>query len=786
MLVDCILPLPVRGTYTYNVPAHLTQKVKVGMRVNVPFGRKQYAALTVSVHSSSQDGEYGTDSANNYELRTINYKDILSVLDDRPMSLSLQLRLWQWVADYYMCSIGDVYKAAIPSGLKEKDGRTDYKPKTVSCVRLGKRYFNAMKLNMTIMSLKAAHKQQLALMRYVDLSMSSTALQRNDYTMLKEITRDELQKAASCSSTIVKALVDRGILELYDKQVSRLGGSLTHQSIFPKGEGVTAVKLPVLSEAQKRALDEILTCWRRKNVCLLHGVTGSGKTEIYIHLISEILRQGKQVLYLLPEIVLTSQLTDRLSRVFGDRLGVYHSRYSDAERVEVYQKQVSDRPYDIIVGVRSSVLLPFQRLGLVIVDEEHENSFKQAEPAPRYHARNVALVMAQMAGAKALLGTATPSLESYYNAQQGKYGLVKLTTRFQNVQMPQIEVVDLSELKRRKMMSGPFSPQLLAAMRGALEQRQQVILFQNRRGFAPQVSCHVCGWVPECPNCDVSLTYHKRLDRLVCHYCGYTTPVPKKCPQCDGDTLSSQGYGTERIEDILKKDLPQARLVRMDLDTTRSRQAYEDIIHGFQEGRYDILIGTQMVTKGLDFRRVGVVGILNASTMLCQPDFRSYEHAFQMMTQVAGRAGRNISPALNQSAGKVILQVYDPQSSTVQQVVRGDYDAMFMEQMEDRKLFNFPPVCHVIMAYLKHKDENKLMHLAQEMADMLRKVFGTRVAGPDTPAVARVQNLYIRRILLKIEPGLNLAEARKRLVEIQEFLTSKPEYKSAMVYYDVD
>jgi primosomal protein N' (replication factor Y) len=499
------------------------------------------------------------------------------------------------------------------------------------------------------------------------------------------------------------------------------------------------------------------------------------------------LAQGKQVLYMLPEIVLTSQLTDRLRKVFGDRLGVYHSRYTDAERVEVYRKQISDSPYDIIVGVRSSVLLPFHNLGMVIIDEEHETSFKQTEPAPRYHARNVALVMARMAGAKTLLGTATPSLESYSNAVAGKYGYVSLTTRFGNVCMPEIEVVDIAELKRKKLMNGPFSPLLLREIRQALERKEQVILFQNRRGFAPVVECHVCGWTPQCPHCDVSLTYHKRTNQLTCHYCGFSTSIAQRCPQCDADSLNSKGYGTERIEDVLSSVFPEARVARMDLDTTRSRSAYEGIIKGFQHGDTDILIGTQMVTKGLDFRRVSVVGILNASTMLNQPDFRSYERAYQMMTQVAGRAGRSSgTDGHNARPGRVILQVYDAKQPTVMQVVKGDYEGMFRTQMEERRLFVYPPLCRLVYVYIKHKDESVLEHLAEEMANLLRQVFGHRVLGPDMPPIARVQTMYIRKVCLKLELSANMTEARRRLHEIQRYITSKPEYKSAVMYYDVD
>jgi primosomal protein N' (replication factor Y) len=761
MYADCIVPLPLEGVFTYSVPTHLSQKVQVGCRVNVPFGaKKQYAALVTRLHD---------------EKPACQTKDILAVLEEEAMLMPNQLKLWQWVAEYYMCTLGEVYKAAIPSGLKEKDGVVRYSPRTIDYVRISREYFDAFKLNAVLSTMKSAPKQQLLMLKYIELTGLSAALTLKNAQILKEITREELLKAAGCSSTILKALCDRGLLEEYEVIVDRI----------PTGQIPAELVIQPLSQAQQNARDAINDAWQQKDVCLLHGVTSSGKTEIYIHLIAEVLKEGKQVLYMLPEIVLTSQLTERLRKVFGNRLGVYHSRYTDAERVEVYRKQVSDQPYDIIVGVRSSVLLPFRNLGLIIIDEEHETSFKQTEPAPRYHARNVALVMAKLAGAKTLLGTATPSLETYYNAVQGKYVYVPLTTRYANVSMPEIEVVDIAEEKRKKLMSGPFSSLLLREIREALERKEQIILFQNRRGFAPVVECQLCGWTPQCPHCDVALTHHKRNNQLVCHYCSYSTPVPHHCPQCDSDNLSSKGYGTERIEDVLKNIFPEAKVARMDLDTTRSRSAYESLIKGFQKAETDILIGTQMVTKGLDFRKVTVVGILNASTMLNQPDFRSYERAFQMMTQVAGRAGRSVSGEENR-VGKVVLQVHDASQSTVQQVVRADYNAMFAEQMEERKLFNYPPLCRLVYVYMKHRDENVLEHLADELAKILRMIFAHRVLGPDMPAVARVQTMYIRKVCLKIELEANMAEVRKRLRELQTYLLAKQEYKSAVMYYDVD
>lgn len=763
MYADCIVPLPLEGVFTYNIPAHLDHKVKVGSRVNVPFGqKKQYTALVTELHDRRPD----------YAV-----KDILDVPDDEIMLLPGQLRLWHWVAEYYMCTLGEVYKAAIPSGLKEKDGVVRYRPKTVNCVRIGKDCFDAIRLNAILATLRSAPKQQLVMTRYIELSGLSAALTLHNPSLLKEITREELLKAASCSASVLKAVYDRGFLVEYEKTVDRI----------PTESIPTSLLLQPLSVAQQQAHDDIVRQWTRHDVCLLHGVTSSGKTEIYIHLISQALAEGKQVLYMLPEIVLTSQLTDRLRRVFGDRLGVYHSRYTDAERVEVYRKQVSAHPYDIIVGVRSSVLLPFRNLGLVIIDEEHESSFKQAEPAPRYHGRSVALVMARMSGAKALLGTATPSVETYHNAITGKYGYVALATRYGNVCMPEIIPVDIAEVKRKKMMTGPFSPLLLSEMRTALERGEQIILFQNRRGFAPVMECDVCGWVPRCPHCDVGLTLHQRSAQLVCHYCGFSTPMPLRCPQCESDRLGGKGYGTERVEDELSNIFPEARVSRMDLDTTRSRTAYESIIRDFHLGRTDILIGTQMVTKGLDFRKVTLVGVLNASTLLNQPDFRSYERAYQMLTQVAGRAGRSSQTADGTVArGRVVLQVHDATQPTIAQVVNGDYTSMFRMQMEERRMFVFPPCCRLIYVYMKHRQEPVLEHLADEMAQMLRQVFAHRVLGPDLPPVARVQSMYIRKVLVKLEPDANMAEARRRLHDIQAYMLAKPEYRAALLYYDVD
>jgi len=587
---------------------------------------------------------------------------------------------------------------------------------------------------------------------------------------IREVTREELMNVSHCSSAAVKALIDRHVLTQYYKEVGRL--NLDDE---PHPENIKQ-----LSEAQSDAYNRILTQMMAHDVVLLHGVTSSGKTEIYMHLIQKALDEGKQVLYLLPEIALTVQMTQRLQRVFGRRLGIYHSKYSDAERVEIWQKQLSEEPYDIVLGARSAVFLPFKKLGLVIVDEEHEQSFKQQDPAPRYHARSVAAVLARMYGAKTLLGTATPSAETYQNTQSGKYGLVTLSTRYQGIELPLIQTVDIKDLKRRKMMNGPFSPTLLAAIRSALEQKQQVILFQNRRGFAPMIECHTCGWVPKCQNCDVSLSMHKNMNVLTCHYCGYSYPVPKSCPNCGEVNLRSRGFGTEKIEEQILQLFPDARVSRMDLDTTRTRNAYERIINDFSLGRTDILIGTQMITKGLDFDRVSVVGVIDADTMLNYPDFRAYEQAFTMLLQVSGRAGRK------GKRGQVILQTRNPQLPIIHQVVNNDYRNFFATLAEERKAFHYPPFTRLVYVYLKHRHEANVDSAAIEMGSRLRQVFSSRVLGPDRPSVARVKNMCIRKLILKLENGIDQKAVRAHLRHIQQQLMADKRNASLQIYYDID
>jgi primosomal protein N' (replication factor Y) len=814
--VDVILPLPLQGTFTYALPPEMAEEVSVGCRVVVQFGQKKfYTAIVCRVHDVRPEG--------NYEVKAVSL-----LLDASPVVTEEQLSFWRWIADYYLCSLGDVYKAALPSGLKlESESVVEYNPEFEAESPLSQREQQIMdllsvdevqsvtrleresglknilpviksllekeaifmkeeirrnykprmetrvrfcgapterQLNVLFDTLKRAQKQLDLLMRFVELSGYLAG-------EVREVSKRQLLDAAHASDAVLKGLVDKKILEFYQVEIGRLAAAAKEEE---------SLSLKSLSAPQQRAMEEISECFRTKNVCLLHGVTSSGKTEVYIHLINEALSQGRQVLYLLPEIALTTQITERLRAAFGSKLGVYHSKFPDAERVEIWRKQLSDSPYEIIVGVRSSIFLPFARLGLVIVDEEHENTYKQQDPAPRYNARNGAIVLAAMYGAKVLLGSATPSIESWFNATSGKYGLVTMTERYQEIKLPEIIPVDVKELRRKKRMSGQFSPLLLQYVREALDAQEQVILFQNRRGFAPMVECRTCGWVPRCKNCDVSLTYHKGINQLTCHYCGYTYQVPKACPACNGTEIVSRGFGTEKVEDDIKVIFPEASVARMDLDTTRTRSAYERIIADFERGRTNILIGTQMVSKGLDFDNVSVVGILNADTMLNYPDFRAYERAFQLMAQVAGRAGRK------GKQGRVVLQTRDVEHPIIGQVIGNRYEEMVRAQLDERQMFRFPPYHRLIYVYLKHRDERVLDNAALVMAGRLRANFGSRVLGPDKPPVARIQTLFIKKIVLKIEVNASMERARELLLTVQREMLQEPAYKSLLVYYDVD
>ena len=752
---DVILPVPLHATFTYAVPETLS--VVEGMRVLVPFGRgKKYVGVVDRVHDQ-QPQDYVV-------------KAIETVMDEQPIVTTSQLAQWHWISDYYLSPIGDVYKAALPGGLKAEDG---YKPKTETYIRLTEQYQNVTALHVALNVLSRAKNQLNAFTEYLALSgwdqmedETAEAKPQPTEKQPEEVTREELMNVTGCSSATLKQLEQRQMLETYEVEVGRLnhGGPYRPELMKP------------LSVAQEEAYNQILLSMMKKQVTLLHGVTSSGKTEIYIHLIQRALERKEQVLFLMPEIALTVQMMQRLQRIFGNRLGIYHSRYSDAERVEIWQKQLSDNPYDVILGARSAVFLPFKRLGLVIVDEEHETSYKQQDPAPRYHARSAAIML----GAKVLLGTATPSLESYHNAMTGKYGLVELKERYQGIELPEIQIVDTADLQHRKMMHGPFSPLLLTRMRETLARGEQVILFQNRRGFAPVVECRQCGWVPTCQHCDVSLTYHRQLNQLTCHYCGYTYRVPTECPCCGSTELRSRGYGTEKIEEQIHEIFPDARIARMDLDTTRTRNAYERIISDFSAGRTNILIGTQMISKGLDFDKVSVVGIINADSMLNYPDFRAYEHAFMMMAQVSGRAGRK------GKRGLVILQTKQKEVSVIDQVVRNDYTSLYKELIAERQAFRYPPYYRLIYVFLRHRQEGTVDTAAIEMGSRLRQWFSGRVLGPDKPSVAKVKSQNIRKLVLKLELGIDMQKVREYLLLAQSQMLADRRYSSLQVYYDVD
>lgn len=724
------------------------------MRVKVPFGKtKTYYGIVRDI----------TDRVPDF----VDIKDIIDVIDTMPMVTDKQMKLWTWIADYYMSPIGEVYKAAMPAGMKLEGG---YKPKTETCIKLNDKYANEQALHIVLDMLARSKKQLTTFTAFLELSHWDTLEGTTLRSPLAVVTKEELINAAHATTAVVSSLVTKGFIVQYEREVGRINDSRE-----PNLDNVQK-----LSEAQQTAYNQILMGFMKKDVALLHGVTSSGKTEIYIHLIKRELEHKRQVLYLLPEIALTVQMMERLKKVFGNKLGIYHSKYSDAERVEIWQKQLSSQPYDIILGARSAVLLPFTNLGLVIVDEEHEGSYKQQDPMPRYHARSAAIILASMFGAKTLLGSATPCIETYHNAQKGKYALVSLKTRFKDVAMPEIRVIDIKDRQHRKLMNGPFSFDLITHINDALKQRQQVMLFQNRRGFAPMIECNQCGWVPKCKYCDVSLTLHKTTNQLTCHYCGFTYSVPEKCPCCEGKELKSRGYGTEKIEDAVCNLFPEARVARMDLDTTRTRNAYERIIDDFAAHRTDILIGTQMISKGLDFANVGVVGIINADSMLSYPDFRAYEQAFMMLSQVSGRAGRR------GKQGLVILQTRQPELPLISQVTANDYDALYRDLVEEREMFHYPPFCRLIYVYLKHKDDAVVQHAAQEMGVMLRQWFGNRVLGPDKPAVARVKTMSIRKLLLKLEPGIDLKKVRTCLRSVQDSLLGNVRYHTLQVYYDVD
>ena len=741
---DVILPLPLDGMFTYSIPAHMQESMQVGMRVRVPFGKsKTYIAIVAHLHN---------ERPSSYQV-----KDILELIDQQPVLLPQQLKQWQWISNYYMSPIGEVYKAALPGGMKAEDG---YKARTELYITLAPPFQSEQGRHIALEMLRKAQRQLEVMHVYLEMTANG-----------EEVTREALLNSSHNTLATINALIKRGILVTYEREVARLnhGGE-------PHPEHIKQ-----LNEAQQDAFNQIQFQFLKKQVVLLHGVTSSGKTEIYIHLIQQALERKQQVLYLVPEIALTVQMMNRLRKVFGNQLGIYHSKYSDAERVEIWQKQLSDNPYDIILGARSAVFLPFQRLGLVIVDEEHETSYKQQDPMPRYHARDVAIMMAApIREARVLLGTATPSMESYYNTQTGKYGLVELKQRYQGIELPEIQIVDTKALQHRKLMNGPFSPILLSRVREALEHGEQAILFQNRRGYSPMVECRQCGWVPRCQHCDVSLTLHRNTNELVCHYCGATYSIPTSCPSCESKELQARGFGTEKIEDAILAIFPEAHVARMDLDTTRSRNAYERIIDDFAAGRTNILIGTQMISKGLDFDRVSVVGILNADTMLNYPDFRAYEHAFMMMAQVSGRAGRK------GKRGLVILQTKQPDLPLIHQVVRNDYVSFYNGQVLERREFHYPPFYRLINIYLRHKDNDLVETAANVLGNRLRQWFGIRLLGPDRPSIAKVKQQNIRKLVLKLENGIDIKKVREYLLLAQSQLLADRRYTSIQMYFDAD
>ena len=729
------MPLAISDVYTYSVPDSIPCP-SAGMRVLVPLGRKSLTGIVLKEHTAPvKEG--------------IRLRDILCVLDETPVVTRDQLFLWRWIADYYLCTVGEVLAAALPAGIIDDN----YTARTATYLSL----HPTLDIEHTRLLLRRAPKQWHVLETYLRLSAASPKIE-------KRILIEESGE----STAVVRTLVERKILDESEQNVSRIAPYT----------GIVEPAHP-LSPAQQKAADEIRRVWQSHEVCLLHGITSSGKTEVYIRLIQEQLEQGRNVLYLVPEIALTTQLTDRLCLVFGDSLMVYHSRFSDAERVEIYHAvRYAKRPY-LVIGARSAIFLPFQNLGLVIVDEEHESSYKQSEPAPRYHARSAAIILAHAVGAKVLLGSATPSVDSYYNATIGKYGLVSLSERYAGLQLPKITLIDLKRQYHRKEMYGHFSDPLVDRIREELSRHKQVILFQNRRGYAPMLQCAACGKPPRCVNCDVPLTYHKQTSRLVCHYCGYSIPLPQRCPTCGGE-MRIRGFGTERLEDEIAALFPEAKVLRMDLDTTRNKTAYQDIINAFSRHEVDILIGTQMVSKGLHFDDVSLVAVLNADQLLNQPDFRSYERAYQMLEQVAGRAGRK------GRQGEVMIQTFEPDNPVLGYVLHHDYQGLFNSQSAERKMFNYPPFQRLITLILRHRDVHRLETAATTLQARLQQVFGNRAGGVLIPPVARVQNQYIREIRLRIETTANIARAKSLLMEQIHYTLTLPECKGTTILPDVD
>ena len=747
-LYDIILPLAIADVYTYNIPEALLpianrQSPITGCRVLVPLGKKSIIGIIYRKH----EGELPAN---------VKVRDVLQIVDETPIVTAEQLKLWEWLSSYYMCTLGEVMAAALPSEIIDDN----YSAATTQYIQLSPAYLAKEAQAQLLGELKRAKKQEQLVRDFLRLAQNY------------QVERRVLLEQSGVSGAILRTLIDKGVFLEEERPISRLR-QYTGEIQMPHS----------LDNQQSRAIAEIRESWQEKNVTLLHGVTSSGKTEVYIHLIEEALNQGKQVLYLVPEIALTTQLTDRLQAVFGDKLVVYHSKFSNAERVEIYHEVKGDeamrREARVILGARSAIFLPFSDLGLIIVDEEHEPSYKQQDPAPRYHARSAAIMMAQWYGAKVLLGTATPSIESYHNALSGKYALVEMTERFQGLRLPQITMIDLQRQYHRKEMYGHFADPLVYRIREELAKGKQVILFQNRRGYAPFLQCPSCGEVPKCPNCDVSMTYHKANRTLVCHCCGHSTTSPSHCPKCKTE-YRTQGFGTERLEEEIQGLFPEARVLRMDLDSTRKKDAYQTIIDRFAKHEVDILIGTQMVTKGLHFNDVSLVAVLQADSLLNQPDFRSYEHAFQMLEQVSGRAGRT------GSQGEVMLQTFDPKNSLYQHLIQHDYQGLYAEQIAERKAFGFPPFHRMIMLTLKHRDIDRLDTAGSLLQQRLQQVFGKRVSGVIIPGIARTQNMYVRQIRLTIEASANIARAKELVCEQIMFVQQQTTCKGTIILPDVD
>ncbi len=731
---DIILPVAVKGRFTYSIPDHLSYKVKPGVKAIVQFGSKKlYSGIICKVHDDDPD------------LETI--RPLEDIPDPVPIVNDIQLRFWKWLADYYMCTEGEVMNAAVPSALFP-DGNISapvsegYKPRKESFIVLAK-HFSDKELNIIYDNLKKAPKQANLLDSYLFLSGYSRG------AGLIPVRKSLVLRESDSESGIIEALIKKKILVSVSLEVGRLEHYSGQQEPLRK-----------LSDNQLIAFNSIKNHFREKDIVLLHGITSSGKTEIYIHLIEEQLRLGKQVLYMLPEIALTAQIILRLKKHFGPVTGVYHSRFNDQEKVEIWKKVAEEDPekgYRLILGVRSSIFLPFRNLGLVIVDEEHDSSYKQHDPAPRYHARDSAAVLAGMHDARVLMGSASPSLESYTNAVAGKYGLTELMERYGLIRLPEIIVANTREAYRKKLMVSHFTPELLNAMDRALSRNEQVVLFQNRRGFSPYIECPECGWIPVCKQCAVNLTYHKSINRLVCHYCGYSTGVVSKCESCGSQGLATKGFGTEKIEDEIKIVFPEARIGRMDHDTTKSRNSFNRIIKAFEDRRIDILIGTQMISKGLDFENLTVVGILNADNLLNYADFRAHERGFQLMEQVSGRAGRR------KTQGSVVIQTSDPANKIIRLVLRHDFKGMYRMQKQEREAFCYPPFCRMIKINLKHKDRAALNLFADIFGKDLRSYFGNRILGPEFPVISRIQMWYIKTIIIKIEKERPLSGAKEMI-----------------------